>query len=473
MQIMQSNNEPALPPAAIVIFGITGDLAQRKLLPALYNLIKTNKLHKETTIVGITRRDVTAKEVLNESTVCMRDPGGVCDTAAIEKMRKMLHMHKMDLLDGTAYDRLREYLNELEQKVGQPVARLFYLSIPPTVFGPIVELLGTHDLNIPPEAAEGTASLLIEKPFGYDLGSAKELIEEIGAHFGEAQVFRIDHYLAKETVQNILTFRFANPMFEPLWNAEHIARIEVEATEKIGIEGRAIFYEQTGALRDFVQSHLLQLVAVTTMERPKNMSSDSIHKAKLELLQSIEQISPMEVPTHTVRGQYKGYRDEVQSPKTATETFAALEFSIDSARWRGVPITVKTGKALREKCTRVRVWFKSEQGEAENCLTFDIQPREGVEVALRVKQPGFTNAVEDATMTFNYENFGAGFPDAYERVLVDAVRGDHTLFATSDEVLASWHILEPVIQTWSQNDDNLHFYERGFDGPKLPSAFSK
>ncbi|HEY8998701.1 MAG TPA: glucose-6-phosphate dehydrogenase [Candidatus Saccharimonadales bacterium] len=472
---MQSNDEPILPPAAIVIFGITGDLAQRKLLPALYYLIKSNVLHEHTTIIGITRRDVTAHEVLDEKKLCSRDPEGTCDAKAVAKMRGMLHMHKMDLLDGAAYDKLRDYLNDVEKKAGQPMRRLFYLSIPPTVFEPIVKLLGEHGLNTPPEAAEGTANLLIEKPFGYDLASAKELIAQVGEHFSEEQVFRIDHYLAKETVQNILTFRFGNPMFEPLWNAQHIERIEVEATEKIGIEGRAIFYEQTGALRDFVQSHLLQLVAVTTMEHPGNMSSASIHKAKLALLDSIEPISPMEIPTHTVRGQYKGYREEVQSPKTATETFAALQLSIDSDRWRGVPVIVKTGKALREKCTRVRVLFRTGKGEEQNCMTFDIQPREGVEIALQVKKPGFTNATEASSMEFNYErSFGnADFPDAYERVLVDAIRGDHTLFATDDEVLASWRILEQIIEAWTQNDDNLHFYEQGSDGPKLPAAFDE
>lgn len=472
---MHANDEPILPPAAIVIFGITGDLAQRKLLPALYYLIKSNVLHENTTIVGVTRRDVTAHDVLDEKTLCSRDPEGVCDPKAIEKMRAMLHMHKMDLLDGAAYDDLREYLNNLEKKAGQAVSRLFYLSIPPTVFEPIVKLLGEHGLNVPPEAAEGTANLLIEKPFGYDLASAKELIAQVGEHFGEGQVFRIDHYLAKETVQNILTFRFGNPMFEPLWNAEHISRIEVEATEQIGIEGRAIFYEQTGALRDFVQSHLLQLIAVTTMERPGNMSSDAIHKAKLALLESIDPISPMEIPTHTVRGQYKGYREEVQSPKTTTETFVALQLSIDSDRWRGVPIIVKTGKALREKCTRVRVSFRGPKGETVNCLTFDIQPREGVEIALQVKRPGFTSATQSGSMEFNYErSFGnADFPDAYERVLVDAIRGDHTLFATDDEVLASWRVLEQIIEAWGQNDANLQFYEPGSDGPKLPAAFDE
>lgn len=472
---MHPNDEPSLPPAAIIIFGITGDLAQRKLLPALYYLIKANVLHPKTTIVGITRRDITAEQVLNESTLCDRDPGGACVPEVVKKMRGMLHMHKMDLLDGKAYDDLREYLNDHEKKIGLPVSRLFYLSIPPTVFTPIVTLLGEHGLNVAPEAGKGTANLLVEKPFGYDLASAKELIAHIGEHFGEGQVFRIDHYLAKETVQNILTFRFANPMFEPLWNAEHVARIEIEATEQIGIEGRAIFYEQTGALRDFVQSHLMQLVAVTTMERPHNMGSDSIHAAKLKLLEAIEPISPMEIPTHTVRGQYKGYREEVASPKSATETFAALQFSIDSDRWRGVPVTVKTGKSLREKCTRVRVLFRNEKGEPSNCLTFNIQPREGVEITLQVKRPGFSNAMEDASMDFNYgRNFGeADFPDAYERVLVDAIRGDHTLFATDDEVLASWRILEPVIEAWNQNDDNLHFYEPGSNGPKLPAAFGE
>lgn len=458
-----------LEPAIIVIFGITGDLSQRYLLPALYHLIGNDLLHEKTEIIGVSRRDVSVDELLDKTELCVLEADKVCDPASLQAMRSRLSMFKMDLGNGDDYDKLLEHLNALEDKHGICMNRLYYLSIPPGVYQPIVTLLGEHGLNASCQHGRAATRLLIEKPFGYDLVSARELITETGKQFGEEQIYRIDHYLAKETVQNILTFRFHNPIFEAIWDREHVAGITIEASEKIGVEGRAAFYEQTGALRDFVQSHLLQLLAVTTMEKPQKMTSEAIHASKLKLLEAIEPVPADKMSERAVRGQYEGYRAEVNNPDSATETFAAIKLFIENERWRRVPVTIRTGKALGEKRTEINVMFQQPEGASShtNTLTFSVQPHEGIGINLCVKRPGLDNQIETATMDFSYERtFDThGHPDAYERVLVDAVRGDRTLFATSAEVLASWRVLQPVIEAWAKDAHDLHIYKQGSTGP--------
>lgn len=465
-----------LEPAIIVIFGITGDLAQRKLLPALYHLLKDDLLHEDTEIVGVTRRDTSTDELLNKTELCVIEADNVCDPAVLKLMKQRLRMHKMDLTNGEDYEQLYTYLNSIETEHGMCMNRLYYLSIPPSVYEPIVANLGDHGLNKSCQHGRAATRLLIEKPFGYDLPSARELIAETGKHFNEQQIFRIDHYLAKETVQNILTFRFQNPIFETIWDNKHIQHIDILASEKIGIEGRANFYEQVGALRDFIQSHLLQLLATVTMEQPKHMSSEAIHASRLALLDAIEQVPADKVQELAIRGQYDGYRKEVDRPDSHTETFAALHLSIDAPRWKQVPITVRTGKALHEKQTAVTVTFKhlGDDIKHANVLTFSVQPREGIGINLYAKRPGFDNELEMVPMEFSYERSfdDHGHPDAYERVLVDAVKGDRTLFATSEEVIASWRILQPIIEQWSKGADDLQTYKVGSNGPALPEGFA-
>jgi glucose-6-phosphate 1-dehydrogenase len=340
--------------------------------------------------------------------------------------------------------------------------------VPPGASNPIVANLGEHGLNASCPHGRAATRLLVEKPFGYDLPSARELIAETAKYFGEEQIFRIDHYLAKETVQNILTFRFNNPIFETIWDAEHIARVDVVATETIGIEGRATFYEQTGALRDLVQSHLLQLLATATMERPSEMASDAVHAERLKLLQAVEPVPADKTGERAVRGQYDGYKKEVSNDDSFVETFASLKLFIDSPRWQNVPMHITTGKALDVKKTEVNITFKQHAtGSHTNVLTFSVQPNEGIDINLCVKKPGFDDQIQSAVMDFSYQRAfdDHGHPDAYERVLVDAVRGDHTLFATSDEVLASWHILQPVLETWTKNGDDLKTYKQNTAGP--------
>lgn len=463
-----TKNIPDLDPAIIVIFGITGDLAQRKLLPALYHLIKDNLLHEHSQIIGVTRRDISARDLLDNTKLCVLEADKACDPTSLKRMAEKLSMYKMDLANGEDYDRLREHLNNLETKHGMCMNRLYYLSIPPQVYEPIVNHLGEHELNASCQHGNAATRLLIEKPFGYDLPSAHQLIDALGQHFHEQQIFRIDHYLAKETVQNILTFRFHNPIFEPLWSQEYIERIDIVASETIGIEQRAAFYEQVGALRDFIQSHLLQLLAIVTMEQPQRMDSSSIHAAKLKLLESIEPIPADHIAERAIRGQYDGYCEEVHNASSTTETYAAVRLHIANSRWQGMPITIRTGKALDIKTTEVRLTFRHGTSQHTNTLTFSVQPHEGIGIDLCVKRPGFDHQIESANMDFSYERAfdDHGHPDAYERVLVDAVRGDRTLFATSDEVLAAWRVLQPVVEAWSRSGEGLHRYKKGSAGPQ-------
>jgi glucose-6-phosphate 1-dehydrogenase len=459
---------PAPEPAILVIFGITGDLAQRKLLPALYHLIKDELLDSRSLIVGVTRRNVTKKQLLDNVELCVNEIDNVCDPVAVRKMSQQLQMHHMDVTNPSDYDQLRELLNKLEDQQGVCMNRLYYLSIPPQVFGPIVRFMGEHDMNSSCQHGVASTRLLVEKPFGYDLSSGTALIEETGQYFREDQIFRIDHYLAKETVQDILQFRFANPIFAPIWNNQNVDSIMIKATEEIGIENRVEFYEQTGALRDLIQSHLLQLLALVTMELPHELKSDQIHKNKEALFDQIHPVPPNKISERTVRGQYAGYKKQVGKKDSITETYAALELYIDNPHWAHVPMHLITGKALGRKRTDITLQFRTDENGEENRLTFRIQPDEGIELRLKVKKPGFTQATETALMDFSYERTfdNHGHPDAYERVLVDAVKGDHTLFATAEEILAGWRIVQPVLDVWSRNGNDLQTYKFGSDGPK-------
>lgn len=456
-------------PAIIVIFGITGDLAQRKLLPALYHLLKDNLLHPKTLILGISRQNVTKDQLLERVELCVNEVDNVCDPAAVRKMGEILRMHHMDVTDAGDYSKLLERLNDMEHKQGVCMNRLYYLSIPPQVFGPIVRFMGERGMNASCQHGVASTRLLVEKPFGYDLASARLLVEETGQHFGEEQIFRIDHYLAKETVQDILQFRFANPIFIPIWNHQNVDSIMIKATEKIGIENRVNFYEQTGALRDLIQSHLLQLLALVTMELPAKLESGQIHKNKQLLFSQIKPVQPNKISERAVRGQYKGYKKQVGKADSITETYAALDLYIDNPRWSKVPMKLITGKALAQKRTDITLQFRADNNGEYNRLTFRIQPDEGIELRLKVKKPGFTQVTETALMDFDYEKTfdNHGHPDAYERVLVDAVKGDHTLFATADEVLAGWKIVQPVLDVWDRNGDGLQTYSPGSDGPAL------
>lgn len=453
-------------PLTLAIFGITGDLAQRKLLPALYHLAQADELPEQFRIIGISRRDVSANEVYAQ----LRNfvDGGDYDTELEQKLKDHTEMRQMDLVNKADYEALLTRLEDVENELGEGGSRLYYLSIPSQAFTPIIRLLGETGHNAPMPGGADAPRLLIEKPFGYDLTSAKELIAVLAEHFGEGQVYRIDHYVAKETVQNILTFRFHNPLFESIWNNKHIDRISVVAHEKLDIEGRANFYEQTGALRDLIQSHLLQLLAIIAMARPSELESEAIHAEKLQLLQAVRPIAPNEVADMTLRGQYDRYREEVDNADSLIETYASLQLWVDNDQWTGVPVLLESGKALDEKRTEITVRFRQpdDAPTEQNKLIFRIQPSEGITLRLHTKRPGIKTLTETADMAFDYATaFNERQTEAYERVIVDAIRGDQTLFASSAEVIRSWEIIENVLEQWSHSADGLLPYSKGSAGP--------
>ncbi len=471
-----SNTVLALEPAIITIFGITGDLAKRKLLPSLYHLANDGLLPKSTKIVGITRSGTTIDAVLSSIRESVElNNNTTCEKETIEWLESALSIITMDITQHNEYAHLKTQLDAIEDEVGVCLTRIFYLAIPSTMFESVVERLGKQDLNKGCQHSKAESRLLIEKPFGYDLTSAQELIDRLKAAFSEKQIYRIDHYLAKETVQNILTFRFDNPLFSGAWDSKHISHIMVTAAESIGIEGRITFYEQMGALRDLIQSHLLQLVALVTMDRPENMNSQNIHKNKEKILKALRPPRADMMNKETVRGQYSSYRDEVSDNHTQTETFAAIRLSIDNDKWREVPILIRTGKSLKDKVTEITIVYQNNQKiGCRNTLTLRIQPNEGIVLDLRIKKPGFDEGVEHVQMDFCYnEKLQAAHPDAYERVLVDALRGDKTLFATSEEVLASWRITEPILEAWSSGRSVLETYENGSWGPESADKLAK
>jgi len=414
----------------LVIFGITGDLAQRKLLPALANVIESGQAD-DLRIIGVSRRAVAQFEVLGDH---------------LHQLSGTTTLFQMDLDNTNDYVRLREYI-----AAGDNEQVLFYLSVPPESASGIVENLGKAGLNAP------NNKLLLEKPFGRDLASAQEMIRHTAEYFAESQVYRIDHYLAKEMAQNIVTFRARNALFSYLWSSQYIERIEVIALEQLTIEGRAAFYEQTGALRDIVQGHLLQLLALTLAPLPQDFSWDDLPKYRQVALDALQSADPAKA----VRAQYDTYRQEVGNPESTVETFVSVELQSGDPAWQGVPLALTTGKALSRKKTEVRVHFRRQNDTQSNYLLFKIQPGEGIAIDLVTKKPGYDQEVEHQKLSYMYP-VDERLPDAYEQVLVDAMSSDKSLFATSGEVLRAWEIVAPLQQVWTGTAD-IKTYPLGSD----------
>lgn len=461
-----------LAPTIIVIFGITGDLATRKLLPSLYELQKNGLLHDKTKIIGITRRQQTVADILAAAEPSVRTEDGSVSADVMKALGKRIEMFPMQASLIDDYPKLGEYMDKIEAKAGLCINRLFYLAVPPQISMPIIAHLGQSGLRNGCHKHGNSASLLLEKPFGFDYKTAQELIDTTTKYFKEEQIFRIDHYLAKETVQNLVTFRFRNPIFEDIWDNQHIESINIEANEKLDIEGRANFYETVGAMRDLVQSHLLHVLSVIMMDRPTDITNpDAMHKARLNALTQIEPVPADKIAERVIRGQYQGYREEVNNPRSQTETFVALKLYSANKSWSNVPLFLTTGKAMESKHTRITVSFRAKNSDHNhtNQLIFYIQPNESIVVELWVKKPGFVRDLQIAPMSFKYDQIfdTHGHPDAYERVLVDAIRGDNSLFATSAEVMAAWRVLQPVIDAWSKSPVDLVIYPKGSNGPDL------
>jgi len=437
---MKNNNQPTI----IIIIGISGDLSRRKLLPALSQIAAAGELPDKYQIVGVTRQpNLSITDLLLKT----KNP---------EVISNNLELWEMDLTETSDYLKLAKHLHKIEEKFGEPAQRLFYLSVPPQISRPIIECLGLSGL-----AKEPDTKLLLEKPFGVDLASAQELVEHINLYFIANQVYRIDHYLAKETAQNIIVFRQDNSLFKRTWNKDFIERIEIIATEKIGIEGRAIFYEQTGALRDLVQSHLLQLAALTLMDIPADRQLADIPSRRLAALQQLH--LPLDEPINfnVKRGQYASYQTEINNVGSTVETFVSLTLKSDDPKWQGVPIILTTGKSLDNKFTGIKILYKKDESHEANELVLRLQPDEGVELYLWTKRPGYDYQVNQHSLKFTFQEHYATLPEAYEQVLFNAINSDHSLFTSSDEVLETWKIIDAIQKAWEMSADDLLIYPTG------------
>ncbi len=460
----------------IVIFGGSGDLARRKLLPALARLRTQGLLPEKFAVVGVGRS--------NLDDASFREKSGL-DAASI--LDQMYYCHADYTVQGAQILDVR--LHELANQLSVPLNVLFYLSVPPDAFLPIIAALSQQGMVHQNSDGHGWSRVIIEKPFGRDLASAQALNRSILSHLTEDQIYRIDHYLGKEGVQNLLVFRFANPIFEPIWSARHIDNIQITAAETLGVEGRGGYYESAGVLRDMIQNHLMQVLCLTCMEPPASLDPDDVRNEKVKVLKALRAMCLSGEDSDVIRGQYAagkvgadlvcGYREEPDVPETSTtETFAALRVFIDNFRWAGVPIYLRSGKRMSHRGTQITVTFKegakilfnSLPGVVapRNRIIFQIQPDEGILLELGTKRPGQSIRIEKTSMNFAWhEAFESVSPEAYERLLLDAFRGDATLFVRSDESELSWKFLQPVLEKWTSTSgkSKIPLYPAGSDGP--------
>lgn len=475
-------------PCTLVIFGATGDLTHRKLIPALYNLAADGDLPAGLTVLGFARREKTDEsfraELLESARKFSRT--GVNDELWATFSRSVFY-HRSEFAAEAGYRSLAERLDALDRERGTRGNRLFYLSVAPADFGMILGKLAEVSLNAAPDGA--WARVIVEKPFGKDLPSAQALNAAVGRTFPERETFRIDHYLGKETAQNLMVLRFANAIFEPIWNNRTIDHIQITASEAIGVEGRGPYYDASGALRDMVQNHLLQLLTLTCMEPPTDLSADSVRDEKVKVLRSLRPIVGAGVGEDVIRGQYAagtvngkpvpGYREEERvDPVSTTETYVAVRAHVDNWRWSGVPVFLRSGKRLPKAATEIAVRFKSapavlfnkaETGFGSNWLVIRIQPDEGISLRMQCKVPGSSLRIEPVKMDFSYgTSFGKASPEAYERLLLDAMSGDATLFARRDEVENAWRFIDEIESAWhggAITPPPLYFYPSGSWGP--------
>ncbi len=484
-------------PCIVVIFGASGDLTKRKLLPALYHLEQSGLLPKDFAVVGVARRPLEQSFAPDMKEGIVSGGGVETDDAKLDPFVSRVKYHAMNFDDASGYEALKKMLAEMDAQYVTKGNRLFYLATAPEYFSDIIKFLGEHCMANPKDCGDGKnwVRVIIEKPFGHDLESAKALNAEVNKVFGEDQIFRIDHYLGKETVQNILVFRFANGIFENVWNRNYIDHVEITAAESIGIEGRGPFYETAGALRDVVQNHVMELLSFVAMEPPVSFAADAVRAEKVKVWKAVQPIHPAD----TVRGQYGpgivdgkqvvGYRQEDRvHPRSQTETYAALRLEIENWRWAGVPFYIRAGKRLARRVTEISIQFKlpplllfkdaqgkGGEGIRPNVLSMRIQPDEGITLQFGAKVPGPTMTISKVNMDFSYaEAFGKSSANGYERLLLDAMFGDATLFAHRDGVEATWALMTPILKAWA-NDPIRDFpnYAAGTWGPATSDAMMK
>ena len=478
-------NRLAPEPCTLVIFGATGDLTHRKLIPALYNLAAEGALPPAITIIGFARREKTSEQFRIELEAATRKFSRTPVNDNLWKsFASSVVYHQSPFDDAEGYRTLAAEMEKADRERGTGGNRLYYLAVAPDQFPVILRHLSESGLS---SAAPGSwARVIVEKPFGKDLKTAQALNGLVSEVFPERDTYRIDHYLGKETAQNIMVMRFANSIFESLWDSSHISHVQITAVEPLGVEGRAGYYDTSGAMRDMVQNHLLQLLTLTAMEPPTSLSADAIRDEKVKVLRSLRPLTGKDVFDHVVRAQYTpglingqpvtGYReaDGVQKD-SATETYVALQVYIDNWRWAGVPFFIRTAKRMPKGGTEIAITFKSVprvlfnqsgHGVDENVLVIRIQPDEGVSLRMSAKMPGSSLRIEPVKMDFHYgTSFGKATPEAYERLLLDAMSGDATLFARRDEVEEAWAFVDGIEEAWKTRTDDLAFYDAGSWGP--------
>lgn len=485
--------ERAVEPCVFVIFGGAGDLARHKLLPALYHLHLANLLPRGFAIVSYASAEMSAdqyRETVRRS-ISAAAPHAPKTGKPWDTFGGLLHYVRRsdDVASSTA--NLKRELRDINDEASAQGNFLFYMAVPPFVVVDSVNALGDVGLNRD-ESGRGWRRIVVEKPFGSDLASACDLNRSLHRVFAENQIYRIDHYLGKEAVQNILVFRFANEIAEPLLNSEYVDHIQITMAETIGVEERGGFYDGTGALRDVVQNHLLQILALICMNQPSSLDSEAVRDAKTDLLRSVRKIDPTDVDHFAARGQYAAgklmgqdvpaYRQEADvSPESATETYVALKFFVDNPRWSGVPIYVRTGKRLAKRAAEVAIQLKRHAHPLfagadfePNVLALNIQPDEGIMIRLQARTPGLASRIQPVRMDFRYTSaFGASVPDAYERLLLDAMVGDPSLYTRADQVEAAWEICDPFLEGWRAMNSPVHFYLPGSWGPAEAAALMR
>ncbi|HKY52195.1 MAG TPA: glucose-6-phosphate dehydrogenase [Candidatus Limnocylindria bacterium] len=475
-------------PSCLVIFGASGDLTARKLMPALYNLALQHLLPVSFAVIGSARRPMSTEAFRREMHDAVAE---FSRTRPINEEVWATFARGLDYVatpDETSYDHLRDVLAQTDARIGATGNRLFYLATPPAAYEPILNAIGAHGLR----GDSGWSRVVVEKPYGHDLRSAMHLTAVIQQVFREDEVFRIDHYLGKETVQNILVLRFANSIFEPIWTRQHVDHVQITAAESLGIEERAGYYDSVGAMRDIVQNHLLQLVALVGMEPPVSFDDRSVRDEKVKVLRALRRIAPDEVASLTVRGQYgpgfiggervPDYRGEPGvARESQTETYVALKCFIDNWRWEGTPFYVRTGKRLPKRSTEIAIRFRvaphriftreSSEGVDANELVIRIQPDEGISLTFGAKVPVQGLRIRSVNMDFGYgESFMVDAPDSYETLILDALRGDATLFTRRDEVEQQWAFVDPILAGWHDGRQELARYAAGTWGPEPADA---
>ncbi|MFC1677736.1 glucose-6-phosphate dehydrogenase [Planctomycetota bacterium] len=463
--------ETAAPPTALIVFGASGDLTSRKLLPSLALIYHRQLLDESFYLLGTGRKELSDSQFRELAAQAIKQAHDDIPTEKIQVFTQKLYYISGDYSDDKFYKNIKAKLSKLDEKHKVDRGHIFYLAVPPFLYPTIVDHLGSASLSCPPKTDSGPApKLVVEKPFGTDLETALELDAKIHNCFHESQIYRIDHYLGKETVQNILMFRFANAIFEPLWSRNFIDHIQITIAESLGIEHRGSYYDKAGALRDMFQNHMLQMLALAAMEPPTSFDADSIRDEKTKLLRSIRPIDPAKISDSFLKAQYASgmvngkkvpaYRDELKvDSNSKTETFVAAKLFIDNWRWKDVPFYLRTGKRLAAKDTEIAITFKNVPHSMfagsgltdmpPNILVLQIQPEEGISLSFQAKRPGSKICMSTLNMNFSYANvFKVDMPEAYQRLLLDCMVGDQTLFTRSDAVEVTWRLLKPILQAW-------------------------